>query len=142
MALHILEAVIIACLLIYIILLHIQLSRKNIFIETTVKKLSGIEKTRSMDEMMEFLKEINRAGLYHTLSPDKFLEESTTSFILENEDKLKIYMHYTKEEGDAANILKHGFRFANSFYKTALPVTRDKLDMIISITARNTLAIT
>jgi hypothetical protein len=40
-------------------------------------------------------------------------------------------MHYTRDEADARNIVRVGFRFANSFYKTALPVTRDKLDMII-----------
>lgn len=131
MALHILEAVIIIGLLIYIISLHLQLSKKNIFIETTAKKLSGIEKTRSIEEMMELLKEINRAGLYQPAIPDKFLEESTTSFILENEERLKIYMHYTRFEEDAKNIIKVGFRFVNSFYKTAIPVTRDKLDMTI-----------
>ena len=131
MALQILEAAIITGLLVYIIFLNIQLSKKNIFIETTVKKLSGIEKTGSMEEMMEFLKELNKAGLYKPLTPDKFLEESTTNFILENDDKLKIFMHYTRDEADARNILKVGFRFANSFYKTALPVSRDKLDMII-----------
>ena len=131
MALQILEAVVITGLLVYIIILNIQLSKKNIFIETTVKKLSGIEKTRSMEEMMEFLKEINRAGIYKPLTPDKFLEESITNFILENDEKLKIFMHYTRDEADARNIMKVGFRFANSFYKTALQVTRDKLDMII-----------
>ena len=131
MALQILEAVIITGLLVYIIYLNIQLSKKNIFIETTVKKLSGIEKTRSMEEMMDFMKEINKTGLYQPVTPDKFLEESTTNFILENEERLKIYMHYTRDEADARNILKVGFRFVNSFYKTALPVTRDKLDMII-----------
>jgi len=131
MTLHILEALIIAGLLIYIIYLQLQLSKKNIFIETTVKRLSGIEKTRSMEEMVEFLRDINKAGHFNTVIPDKFLEESTTNFILENDNKLNIYMHYTRDEADARNILKVGFRFANSFYKTALPVTRDKLDMII-----------
>jgi hypothetical protein len=131
MALQILEVIIITGLLVYIIFLQIQLSKKNIFIETTVKKLSGIEKTRSMEEMMEFLKEIYNTGLYQPVTSDKFLDESTTDFILENDDKLNTYMHYTRYETDAMNILKVGFRFANSFYKTALPVTRDKLDMII-----------
>jgi hypothetical protein len=131
MALHILELVVIICLLAYIIYLNLLLSKKNIFIETTVKRLSGIEKTRSIDEMMDFLKEISTAGLYNPVVPDKFLEENTTSFILENEEKLKIYMHYTRYEEDAENIMRKGFRFANSFYKTALPVTKDKLDMII-----------
>ncbi len=131
MTIQVLEAALIAGLLAYIIYLQIQLSKKNIFIETTLKRLSGIEKTRSMEEMTELLKKINKAGLYQSLAPDKFLEESTTNFILENEDKLKIYMHYTRDEADARNIMKIGFRFANSFYKTALPVTRDKLDMVI-----------
>ncbi len=131
MAMQILEVVIIVILLTYIIYLHLQLSKKNVFIETTVKKLSGIEKTRSMEEMIEFLTNINKTGLFHPFTPDKFLEDSTTNFILENDEKLKIYMHYTRHEADAQNILKVGFRFINSFYKTALPVTRDKLDMVI-----------
>ncbi|HUX96212.1 MAG TPA: hypothetical protein VMV47_10815 [Bacteroidales bacterium] len=131
MTLQVIESVIIVLLLGYVIWLHMQLSKKNIFIETTVKKLSGIEKKRSMEEMVEFLKEIHKAGMYPFNSPDKFLDESTTSFILENDNKLKIYMHYTRYEADARNILKVGFRFANSFYKTAVPVTRDKLDMVI-----------
>ncbi len=131
MTLQIIESAIIVLLLGYVIWLHIQLSKKNIFIETTVKKLSGIEKTRSMEEMVEFLKEIQKAGMYPYSSPDKFLDESITSFILENDTRLKIYMHYTRYEADARNILKVGFRFANSFYKTAVQVTRDKLDMVI-----------
>ena len=131
MIIQIFESAVIIILLGYIIWLHIQLSKKNIFIETTVKKLSGIEKTRSMDEMVEFLKEINKAGLYPFSSTDRFLEESTVNFILDNDEKLKIYMHYTRYEEDARNILKVGFRFANSFYKTAVSVTRDKLDMVI-----------
>jgi len=131
MALQVLEIILIVFLLIYIIYLQIQLSKKNIFIETTLKKLSGIERTRSIDEIMDLLNEINKTSLYHTGTPDKFLEESTTKFILEDDDKLNIYMHYTRDEADARNILNAGFRFANSFYKTALPVTKDKLDMII-----------
>lgn len=131
MTIQIIELLIIIGLLVYVIYLQLQLSRKNIFIETTVNRLSGIEKTRSMDEMVEFLKSMNNTSLHNPLISDKFLEENTTNFILENDNKLKIYMHYTRDESDAQNILKTGFRFANSFYKTALPVTRDKLDMII-----------
>lgn len=131
MALHIIEASIIAGLLVYIIYLHFQLSGKNVFIETTVKKLSGIDKKRSMEEMVEFMKEVNKAGMFPFNSPDKFLDENVNRFILENDETLKIFMHYTRYEADAKNILKVGFRFANSFYKTAVPVTRDKLDMMI-----------
>lgn len=131
MTIQIIELLIIIGLLVYVIYLQLQISKKNIFIETTVNRLSGIEKTRTMDEMVEFLKNMNNTSLINPIISDKFLEENTTSFILENDNKLKIYMHYTRDEADAQNILKTGFRFANSFYKTALPVTRDKLDMII-----------
>lgn len=129
--LSILEGLVIIILIGYIIYLQIELSRKNIFIETTVKKLSGIEKTRSMEEMVEFLKELTKSAFYQPLLKDKFLDESVTGFILENDEKHRIFMHYTRYEADAMNILKSGFMFANYFHKTALQVTRDKLDMII-----------
>ncbi|TAL69636.1 MAG: hypothetical protein EPN88_06515, partial [Bacteroidetes bacterium] len=131
MAFQIIVVVLIVSLLGYVVFLHIQLAKKNIFIESTVKRLSGIEKSRSMEEMMVFLQEIQKLSQYSSFFQDKFLEESTADFILENEKDLKIYMHYTKEENDAINILKEGFKFADSFYKTALPVSKDKLDLII-----------
>jgi hypothetical protein len=57
-------------------------------------------------------------------------------FILENEKDLKIYIHYTKEESDAKNIIQNGFKFAESFYKTALPVSKDELDLVIKHNSR------
>lgn len=120
----------IVLLLGYIVFLHIQVAKRNIFIESTVRRLSGIEKSRSMDEMMAFLLEIQKLSLYSSFFQDKILDDSTTSFILENEKDSKIFIHYTREEADANSILKEGFRFADSFYKTALPVSKDKLDLI------------
>jgi hypothetical protein len=57
-------------------------------------------------------------------------------FLLEDEKNSKIYIHYTKEEADAGNIIREGFRFADSFYKTALPVTHDRLDLLIKHNGR------
>jgi hypothetical protein len=57
-------------------------------------------------------------------------------FLLEDEKNSKIYIHYTKEEADARNIIREGFRFADSFYKTALPVTHDRLDLLIKHNGR------
>ena len=120
----------------YIVFLHIQLAKKNIFIESTVKRLSGIEKSRSMDEMMVFLREIQKLSQYSSFFKDKLLDDSTINFILGNEKDLKIFMHYTKYEADAKSILQDGFKFADSFYKTALPVSKDKLDLIIKHNSR------
>jgi hypothetical protein len=120
----------------YIIFLHIQLAKKNIFIESTVRRLSGIEKSRSMEEMMAFLQEIQKSTQYSSFFTDKLLEESTIQFMLENDKDLRIYMHYTKDESAARGIIHEGFKFADSFYKTALPVSKDKLDMIIKHNSR------
>jgi hypothetical protein len=131
MALHIVAAVVFVALLGYIIFLHIRLTKKNIFIESTVRRLSGIEKSRSMEEMMLFLQEIYKSGQYNSHFSHRLLDKSSIEFILENYKEIRTYSHYTKDEADAKSILRDGFRFADSFYKTALPITKDKLDMII-----------
>jgi hypothetical protein len=128
---QILLAVFIIALLGYIVFLHILLSKKNIFIESTVRRLSGIEKSRSMDEMMAFLNEIQQLSQYSSFFKNKLLDNSTLDFILDNEQDTKTFMHYTKYQADAESIIKNGFRFTDSFYKTALPVLQDKLDLVI-----------
>jgi hypothetical protein len=123
--------ILIAALLGYIIYLHIQLARKNLFIESTVKRLSGIEKSWSAEEMNRFLHEIRRVQHYSAFFNDKLFEEKSLDFLLENRSDSKIFIHYTKEEEVAKSILGEGFRYVDSFYKTALSVTGDKLDLLI-----------
>jgi hypothetical protein len=136
MTTEILIVVTIAVLLGYIIFLHIQLAKKNIFIESTVKRLSGIEKSWSADEMMKFLLEIRKVRHYDSFFTDKLFEDKPLAFLLENAKEDKVFIHYTKNENDAKSILKEGFRFADSFYKTALPVSNDKLDLLIKHNGR------
>lgn len=136
MTLQILVLVFIIVLLGYIVFLHIQLAKKNGFIESTVRRLSDIEKSQSLGEMMAFLSEIQKSSQYSSYFTDKFPDPGAITFIFENEKELKIYMHYTKEESDAKNILLNGFKFAESFYKTALPVSKDKLDLTIKHNSR------
>lgn len=131
MSIEIVLVILLVVLLGYVIFLHIQLAKKNIFIESTVRKLSGIEKTRSIDDMMAFLLETRKISRYSSYFTDKFLDDNTLNFILENEKDLKIFIHYTKAENDAVSILTDGFKFTDSFHKTALPVSKDKLDLII-----------
>jgi hypothetical protein len=115
----------------YIIFLHIRMAEKNIFIETIVKKVSGIEKDWQTDEMKKFLGEIRKLNIRNTLFENRLFEDKTLNFILENEKDSNIYIHYTRDENDATNILREGFKFIDSFYKTALPVSDDKLDLMI-----------
>lgn len=120
----------------YIVYLHIQLSNRNIFIETTVKRLSGIEKNRSMEEMMLFLKDIQELKQYSSTFTDKLLDDNTLKFILDNGKNTKTYIHYTKNETDASSIVRNGFQFVDSFYKTALPMSKDKLDLKVKHNSR------
>jgi len=136
MAIQIGLIVIIIFLLIYIVFLHNQLTKKNIFIESTIKRLSGIEKSRSIDEMMTFLEELQKLSIYSKYFADKILEENSMKFILGNEKDVVTFMHYTKEEEVAKRILNDGFKFVDSFYKTAIPVSSDKLDIIIKHNSR------
>jgi hypothetical protein len=122
---------IIAGLLGYIVFLTIQLAKKNIFIESTVKHLAGIEKNWSADEKERFLYEFRKVHDYRSFFTDKLFEEISMNFLLENEKDSRIYIHYTKEENDAMSILKDGFRFEETFYKTAMPVSGDRLDLLI-----------
>jgi hypothetical protein len=133
---EILVALLIVVLLGYIVFLHIQLVKKNLFIESTLKRLSGIEKNRSAEEMVRFLQEIRKVGNYNAFFTDKLFEEKPMGFLLENEESSRIFIHYTKNENDARNIMREGFMFADSFYKTALPVSKDKLDLMIKHNGR------
>jgi hypothetical protein len=136
MATEILIVIFIAMMLTYIVYLHIQLAKKNIFIESTIKRLTGIEKGWSPEEMIKFLYEIRKTRQYSSFFADRLFEEQPLHFLLENEKDSKIYIHYTKEEGDARNIIREGFRYVDSFYKTAMSVTDDKLDLLIKHNSR------
>lgn len=136
MTTQIVLVILIIALVVYSIILQIRLTRKNIFIETTVKRLSGIEKNRNLEEMMTFLSELQKQSQYSSYFADKLLDKETTDFIFENDKELLIYMHYTLEEDSAKSIIQNGFRFADSFYKTALHVTKDKLDLKIKHDSR------
>jgi hypothetical protein len=128
--------VLIAALLGYIIYLHIQLVKKNLFIESTVKRLSGMEKSWSADEMNRFLHEVRKIQHYSSFFNDKLFEDRSLDFLFENKKDSKIYIHYTREEKVARSILAEGFRYADSFYKTALPVTHDRLDLLMKHNTR------
>jgi hypothetical protein len=127
---------VIAGLIAYIIFLHISMVRKNIFIESTLRRLSGTDKKWKMDEMMKFLEEIKKLSFYTSFFNDKLFDDDSLNFIFENIRDSKIYIHYTKDEADVKNILSNGFKFADTFYKTALPISDDKLDLIVKHNSR------
>jgi len=99
----------------YIAYLHTKLIKRDLQFESLLKKMVVSESPTKYDE----------------LRSEKILDEDVMKFMLEYEDRAKIYLHYTKFKSDAENILKEGFRFAESFYKTAFSVTSDRLDLLV-----------
>ncbi len=136
MEIYLVFLLIIAALLVYIVFLHIQLTKKNLFIDSTINRLYGAQKTWSTDELKSFLDEIRKVQHYKALINDKLFEEKPLNFLLENERDSKIYIHYTREEYVARNIIKNGFLFVDSFYKTALSVSHDRLDLLMKHNSR------
>ncbi len=99
----------------YIVFLHIKLVRRDIRIENLLMQIDNQVQSTTLEEIKD----------------EKLFSTEVMNFIFEYEYKAKIYLHYTKLKSDAENIIKEGFRFADSFYKTAFSVTEDKLDLFM-----------
>lgn len=120
----------------YIIFLHLQLAKKNIFIESALKRLSGLEKNWNAEELIQLMREMKSVSRYGAFFTDKLFDDKPLNFLMKDLDGTHTFIHYTKNEEDARSILKEGFRFADTFYKTALPVTSDKLDLLVKHNGR------
>jgi len=80
MATEIVIVVFVILLLGYIIFLHVQLAKKNLYIETTISRLSEIEKNLSPEQMRHFLNEIRKTHRYSSFFTEKLFEEKPPSF--------------------------------------------------------------
>jgi hypothetical protein len=81
---QILLLVIIVLLSGYIVFLHLMLVRKNLFIGSTVRSLTGLEKEWKRDELLRFLDEIRKYSHYSSFFIDKLFEDKNLGFILDN----------------------------------------------------------
>jgi hypothetical protein len=124
--------IVIIMLAAYIIFLHIQLIRKNLLIESIARKVSGIERALKPDELKKFINELHKFNIRTSLTDDKLFDEKVFNFIIDSKKDKNTYLHYTMDEQVALSILSEGFRFTDSFHKTALPVSDDKLDLLIN----------
>lgn len=124
------EYVIILILFAYIAFLHYQLNRKNLFIESLVEKYSKTEKDWSKESLADILKKVQGYTPEPQMKQTKLFDDETQQFITENEKINNSYIHYTKDKDVAEKIIEIGFKFVDTFYKTAEPITNDRLDLI------------
>lgn len=114
-------------LLIYVFSLHKQMKKKNDFIESMVNKILDNAQNMNKEDVFNALKNMNQFNM-PAYSKDKILDENILNFVFGDSGDVHLFVHYTKEENIAKLILEEGFRFANSFYKTAENVYYDKVD--------------
>ena len=118
-------------LLVYIGVLHYKLMKRNLFINSIVQKLSKIENNWNRNEVVKFLKRLEKTDTDFLVREDKIMDEKVLGFLFENGNDLKSFVHYTSDLEVAKKILTEGFRFSGSFHKTAeLIVPDDTVSLI------------
>ncbi len=116
------ELIIVVLLIVYIGYLHFLLSKKGIQMKRFQERLNLFQK--DIDKSVE--KEPSKSAEKR----DFLLDKEILDFIFENDKARKIFVHYTKDKSDADKILKEGFKFIDSFYKTAEAVRNDVTDLL------------
>jgi len=124
------EFVLILALFIYIAYLHFILAKKNILLKTYFDKIEKTDSKLDKKDIIQFLENIKNTNYTKPATRDRILDKKISNFIFENENEIKLFLHYTPSEEIAKKILIEGFKFANSFYKTAEYIYNDKLYLI------------
>lgn len=119
------EIYLIIVLLAYILYLHLKLVQKNSAISSYIEQLQLKDVESKKSEMPDYIDKFNKKN-----PKDKFLNDDIYSFLFGDNADVKIYLHYTRTENVAKEILNKGFKFVNSFYKTAELVFNDKLYLV------------
>ena len=123
------EFIVIGLLVAYILHIHIQLHKKDRLIEAMVEKLSKIEKNWDTNQILSLLE---KHRVQYNVTPilhNRLFDERVQKFLFSNDIDSKVFVHYTKDEFTAKNIAKEGFRFTESFDKTAEQVFNDSIDL-------------
>lgn len=124
------EFIIIIALLLYIIYLQLQVVKKNALLKEIYEKIDRPNSKLEKEDIVRYLDNIKKPEYSKLISKDKFLDEKVQKFIFEKEDEIKAFVHYTASENIAMKIIVEGFRFVNSFYKTAEYIYHDELYLL------------
>ncbi len=124
------EFIIIVALFAYIIYLQLQISKKNFLIKTYVDKFGKADSKLDKQDVITFLENLKNPEYSGIVTKDKLLDKKFSNFLFENDKEVKLFLHYTAKKDVAQKIVKEGFRFVNSFYKTAEYIYNDELYLI------------
>jgi len=111
--------------LVYILYLQLRLAKKNHILESYISRLQNKQEEWNKAEIPGYVDSFNKK-----IVKDRFLNDDIYDFLFGSKEDVKIYLHYTRTKVVANDILDGGFKFVNSFYKTAELVFNDKLYLI------------
>lgn len=124
------EGILFFVLILIIGFLYIQLVRKDFFIQTILEKLNIPKSKHQKEEILKLLSKVQAFEFPKLLARDHFFDKEILDYVFENVTSRILFLHYTMEETVAQKILREGFQFRYSFYKTADKIRRDKLELI------------
>lgn len=114
----------------YIGYLKLQLSKKKLFLNSILAKIHKIDKNLNKEDILKFLNKLEITDISGLISKDHIFNNDIMNYLFENENETKIFLHYTKEKSVADLIIDEGFKFSESFYKTAENIHNDKIAFV------------
>ncbi|MBI9052688.1 MAG: hypothetical protein JEY96_02655 [Bacteroidales bacterium] len=124
------EFLLIIALFVYIIYLHFTLAKKNILLKTCFEKIEKNSSKLDKKDIIQFLENIKNPDYKKSVTKDRILDKKINNFIFEDESEIKLFLHYTPSKKIVDKIIKEGFMFTNSFYKTAEYIYNDELYLV------------
>lgn len=124
------EFLVIVMLFIYITYLHLQLSKKNFLIKSYLRKQGITDDKIEKKDILQVLEHLRNPEYKGVITKDKMLDRQFSHFLFEDYENIKLFLHYTAKESVARKIIRDGFKFVNSFYKTAENIYNDELFLI------------
>lgn len=124
------EFILILALFFYIAYLHFMLAKKNMLLKTCFDNIEKADSKLDKKDIIRFLENIKNPAYTKPVTKDRILDKKISNFLFENENEIKLFLHYTPSKEIADKIINEGFKFANSFYKTAEYIYNDKLYLI------------
>lgn len=125
-----LEVFLFILLFAYIIYLQLQLTRKNNILKSVYEKIDKPNSKLKKDDIIRFLENIKNPNYSGVVTKDKLLDKKVNDFLFNNEAEVNLFLHYTTSEQVAKKIITEGFKFVNSFYKTAEYIYNDELYLV------------
>lgn len=114
----------------YIIYLQLQLTKKNNILKSVYDKIDKPNSKLKKDDIIRFLENIKNPNYSGVVTKDKLLDKKISGFLFDNESEVNLFLHYTTSEKTAKKIINEGFKFVNSFYKTAEYIYNDELYLV------------